>query len=453
MSKKLIVAALVAMLAFGATAMATGSRVETLGGQGLYLIDDTNIFSNPATVAYYQNCMLLHMGGADGGDMYAFGGMSMAIGDSLTLAGIAARNPMYEEGDISRVTSHAITQASLSLDLDGDTVIDIVTVPPTFNPVWNLDGLGDADAPLNQVVDWENPAEIIAAYKVGDLALGASYYLANGKLVSEDDLAETTYTATARLHSLKLGLSYKMDNMQPEAWFHWDPYSVKTELEIDPIDVTYEETLKGSKIVLGGRLFYTLNDNMTVVPAINYSRTTGSVTIDSDPDIAISASGDEEDLGQDYTINTLEAGVSLQYKADKVFVVTSAGLLWSKALVEYSIDDASDYTDDLTTKDFAIPVVAMGIEYQATQMLTLRAGMKTTELWAATTLLEEEEDTTGDLTDTSDLATGQVTTAAIGMALTFGNLVVDATFGDWVLVNEKGGGPNLFSAIDIKYKF
>ena len=50
MSKKLIVAAVVAILAFGATmAMATESRVECLGGQGLYLADDTNIFANPIT--------------------------------------------------------------------------------------------------------------------------------------------------------------------------------------------------------------------------------------------------------------------------------------------------------------------------------------------------------------------------------------------------------------------
>jgi len=66
MSKKLIAAIIVAVLAFGATmAMATESRIETLGDQGLYLMDDTNIFTNPATVAYYPNMVIMHMGGND----------------------------------------------------------------------------------------------------------------------------------------------------------------------------------------------------------------------------------------------------------------------------------------------------------------------------------------------------------------------------------------------------
>ena len=146
MSKKLIVAAIVAMLAFGATAMATGSRIETLGNQGDYLEDDTTIFANPATLAYYQNCVLLHMGGSDGDDM-AFGGGSYGVSDELTVALIVARDPSLEEGGIGTIIGSTL-DPTVGVDIDGDTVLDIIS----FTHPWGLPG-----DPPNLAMDWMNP--------------------------------------------------------------------------------------------------------------------------------------------------------------------------------------------------------------------------------------------------------------------------------------------------------
>jgi len=455
MSKKLIVAVIVAMLAFGATAMATGSRLETLGNQGDYLEDDTNIFGNPATLAYYQNCVLLHMGGYDGGDMMAFGGGSYGVSDELTIALIVARNPSFEEGGIGTITGLVMdTTVGGMVDIDGDTIPDTFT----FDDGWGLGG-----TPPNAAIDWENPFEIIVAYQMDDLALGISYYLANGKLNWQDDLPnpgtddEESYIVKARLHSIKLGASYDMDDMKVEGWFHWDPYSVVSNYEYDPEsgpDYESEQTLKGSKIVLGGRVLYSMSDNVTIIPAINYARTTGSVEIDTDPNISLMSGGNEEDLDQDYTVNELRVGVAAQYKEDKIMVIGSLGLLWSKVLFEASIDDASDYEYTSTDKYFAVPVAAMGIEYEVNKILTIRGGLDTTTLWAANTRLLEEEDAAGELEDESLLTTYQSTTAAIGVGLTFGNLVIDGTFGNMFLSNENGTSEgNLLSQLDMKYKF
>ena len=457
MSKKFIVAAIVAMLAFGATAMATGSRIETLGNQGDYLEDDTNIFGNPATLAYYQNCVLLHMGGAQGGDMMAFGGGSYGVSDELTIALIVARNPSFEQGGIGTIIGNVI-DPTVGVDLDGDGTDDIF--PGGFNVNVGAPLPGD---PPNLAIDWVNPFDIILAYQMDDLAVGISYYMANGKLKMIDDLPvpgtddTESYIVKARLHSIKLGASYDMDDMKVEGWFHWDPYSVVSNYEYDAeiagADYDSEQILKGSKILLGGRVLYSMSDNVTIIPTINYSRTTGSVTVDTDPNLVLPTGGDEEDVSEDYTVQNLKVGAAAQYKEDKIMVIGSLGLLWSKVVQDLAIDDDSDYEYTGTEKYFAVPVAAMGIEYEANKILTIRGGLDTTTMWAANTGMEEASDNTGDTLDRSGLLTVQSTTAAIGVGLTFGNLVIDGTLGNMFLSDEDGSGVNLLSQLDMKYKF
>lgn len=453
MSKKLLIAAVVAMIAIGSTmAMATESRLECLGSQGLYLMDDTNIFGNPATAAHYPKMLRLHMAGIDGsGDTHAYGGGTMTIADGLTIGAFVARNPSYEEGGIGWVVSN--TQ-------------DSGMVGPLSGPVFTDPYmLGDTDA----FVNWVNPFDIILAYKMGDMAFGISYYLANGKLAYEDNIPSgdeddtLNIDGTAKLHSLKLGMSMAMGNMQPEAWFHWDPYKVNGTLEFDDDasggDWESEHELSGSKIVLGGRLFYNMNDNLALVPAITWEHVSGEVTVDFDDDLYIAGDTTEEDLEETYKYNTVTAGMSAQYKADKLFLVASAALKWSKAVAEFSIDTNDyDWTETTTSKTFAVPEVAMGLEYQAAKWACLRGGIHTTTIWASSTLINEEEDDGDDIVDNSLMQTYQSTSANIGAGLTFGNLTIDMTFGNFVLANEDGnsglsGGPNLFSHFDAKYVF
>jgi len=118
MSKKLAIVVLLAVVAFGASnAMATASRMETLGQTtGLaYVADDTSIFNNPGTVGYYGNAFMLHLGGVDGGDMMAFGGVTMNLGKMLTLGLVFARNPGYEEGLIGSVLGPVFGTSSLGI--------------------------------------------------------------------------------------------------------------------------------------------------------------------------------------------------------------------------------------------------------------------------------------------------------------------------------------------------
>ena len=442
MSKKLLVAVVVAILTLGATmAMATESRIENLGAQGLYLMDDTNIFSNPATAAYYQKMLRLHMGGVqeetdNSYDMYAYGGGTMAIGEALTIGVFVARNPEFEEGGI------------------GDVVGD-ATDGGYFDPYF-MDPSTSVEYASNEVINWMNPFDIILAYKAGDFALGISYYLANGKIDDKIDLApysptsvieDVEYTAKARLHSLKVGMSYKMGNMQPEAWFHWDPFSMKTKWTFDHPDSEETEDLTGNKFQLGARLFYNMNDNLAIVPAIVWETVSAKMEMDSDPDIGL------DHLGQEYKVNSIETGVSAQYKADKLFLVGSLGLRWSKFRRELTISD-TDYDDDHSEKAFAVPVAAMGLEYQATKLLTFRGGINTTTVWASETSDYDETDTADNkVYDATYLETVQRTTASIGCGLNFGNLLIDGTFGNFVLAGENGTSINLFSMLDAKYVF
>jgi len=456
MSKKLLVFAVMATLAFGATiSMATASRIENLGNQGLYLADDTNIFTNPATVSYYSKVLFLHMGGYNGGggsntDMWAFGGATTPLPfmEGLTLGVAFARNPSFEEGGIGTIRTESFLGGA-------------------FWP-WDFPG---GDLPLDDVAaTWHNPFDIILGYKMGDLSIGLSYYLANGRIkytYNEDgnfDADSDTYfdeevevLSKAYLHSLKLGASYKMGNMQPEAWLNWDPYSVvtTTSWDADGQDaIDYETSLKGSKILLGARLFYNLNDNVAVVPAITWEHVTGNIGMDYEDDY------DEDEYDISMKVNTINAGVSVQYKADKLLVVGSAGLLWSKFQVDLS-DDVEDETYSYYSKSFAVPVVAMGLEYQAMKNITLRGGLKTTTVWSSSTYGEEYDNDDYDVSyDEEEMYSTQSTTASLGAALHFGNLVLDVTFGNLFLTGENGGnpaygtaGPNLFSSLDATYVF
>lgn len=469
MSKKLLIAVIIAILAFGATVMATESRVETLGGQGLYLADDTGIFSNPALASYYAGMLRLHMGGAGNGyyaDQYAYGGGIFALSDSLSLGAFVARNPSYEQGSIGLILGDAI-EPGTSRGIDGPVFANHFTdhwVDPQI-----------ALLPTNLAVQWVNPFDLMLAYKMGDLSIGISYYLANGKFAWEDNVAggdaddTATYDGKSRLHSIKLGVAYKGGNIEPQAWFHYDPYTITSTFEFDDNanggDISEEQTLKGSKFVVGGRLFYNLNDNLAIVPAINWEHVSGDLSTDVDyngHDLNLTGNTTEDDLSQTYKGNSVVGGVSVQYKADKLFLVTSASLKWSNAVSTLAIDtdgyDSWEYT--LTNKQFAAPEVAMGLEYQAAKWACLRGGIRTTTIWATNTDVVEQtfdHNDDGEL-DSSLLQTVQSTTAAIGTGLMFGNLTIDATFGNLFLTGEDGSssigqGPNLFSHLDAKYMF
>lgn len=445
MSKKFIVAAVVAMIAFGATfAMATESRRETLGNQGLYLKDDTCIFANPATMSAYRNMIRLHMGGIDDiiesdvateeasytADMHAYGGGTIGLTDALTLGVFVGRNPSYEMGGISKIRGKAV-------DLGAGEFLDPFAI----------------SALANGAVDWMNPLDIIVSYKMGDLAVGLSYYLANGKTEDEYNLSGVTYEANAKLHSLKFSALYKTGNMKPiTMWAHWDPYSIVGKYT-DSVN-SYETSLSGNKIVLGTKVFYSLSDSVTVVPAVKWENTSGEVEWDDVIPASTLAS-------VDFKMNSLITGMSVQYKADNLFLISSLSLKWSKAETTSDADvTATDLAETVdTSKAFSCPVAAIGIEYQAKKWLMLRSGINTTTVWASKTTESTETDSLGALTtDESTLETVQETTAAIGVGLLFGNLTVDATLGNMFLAgedgaSEAGNGPNLFSHLDVKYMF
>jgi hypothetical protein len=499
MSKKLLIAAVVAILTFGATmAMATESRVETLGNQGLYLMDDTNIFGNPAAAAYYPKMVKLHMGGYVKGDssesdssdsnadIFAYGGGNMTIGKSLTLGVFVARNPNFEtEGGIGVVTANAMVtgwpltafnhqqwtpdtnHSGIPVDT-GDVLIPGQWRNPQPCDVTSSAGtVEDKDGHITcePIVQWMNPIDIILAYKVGDLAVGISYYLANGKLDANDDIADTEYVSKTRLHSMKVGLSYKTEKIQPELYFHWDPYRAKTKFtQNGNPDITLNEKLTGNKLVFGGRMFYNMSNKVAIVPAIVWEHVGGKMDLSYDPPWSMSrpyggvtVNYNEGDLGQSYKINSIQTGLSAQYKADKLFLVGSLGLLWSKAVVELDIDN-TEFDAINTHKNFAVPVAAMGLEYQATKIMCLRGGINTTTIWASDKVSNEKTELNNQkVVDNSTLNTYQKTSASIGLGLTFGNLGVDMTFGNMFLTGENGtspgDGPNLFSALDMKYVF
>ena len=456
MSKKLVMVALVAVLTFGVSiAQATPSRVGTMGqGTGLlYIQDDVDIFYNPATIGYYRNCVLIHMGGSDGGDMYALGGYTQALGEMLTLGLVYGRNPAYELGMIGAAF------------IPG-AAIDPAASP--FSPMWAFnDNWGDyagvnpvsiaAVAGLDEAMEWHNPIDIMVSAKLGNLLLGVSWYMARGKATAtytDDAPTDLTETLSAKLWALKVGLSADMGNIMPEIWFAYVPFTVNSKWEDDIVPTAeIERELKGRRFNLGMRMFVGMGDNLTIVPAIEWTNINGDVTIDTDPLFYPTTfiTIEEDDLNENYKGSGINAGISFNYAMDRVLVVSSIGLQWSKITRELDVEGLSgSSTDEL--KWWALPVIGIGIEYQCTKILVFRAGISTTTINAAWTDTASDDEV-GTLNAEDEIRiTEQQTSASVGLGLHFGNLVIDLTVGDMILDGEESPD-SLFSGLDVKYKF
>lgn len=446
MSKKLILMAALFMLVFGAVnALATASRMETLGDQGLYLVDDTNVFANPAVLSYYRKCLFLHMGGLEGGDVSAIAAMTFAITDSITL-GVLVGGP----GALVGITESGIGSIKADAIASGAFVDFFGVLPGT---------------PTNDMnTGWMNPLGIILSYKFGDWSLGAEYRFMTGKYNDTDEVANDEYDEVAALHDIHLGLSGKMGKMQPEVWVHYAPYWMRSDYTDNDADYSSTEKLRGNKVMAGGRLFYSLSEELTIVPAVQWEHVTGSVTVDTDPDLDLLFQGEtihEGDLAQEYTVDSLITGLNVQYSKGAPFgiLITGAlGLQWSKWERDLSVD-TTDFSSVETMKTFAAPTAQMGIEYWHNPIVCFRGGMSTTTVWATTTEAIKEEDVNGDDTyDNSLMQTVQQTKASVGVGLHFGNMLIDATFGNLFLAGEDGAkmvgqGPNLFSHLDIKARW
>jgi len=463
MSKRVIIA-LIAVLGLAVSvAQATPSRIETLGEQtGLvYLQDDTDVFYNPATVGYYRNVLLLHLGAQDGGDMYALGGVSLGIGDMLTLAVIAGRNPNYEVGFSSLSGNESasigwIMVNSLDLTSAGPTPWNFLDNSVFYNVGTNtvsLAGLNDA------AMDWMNPIDVMLAAKLGSINLGVSYYIANGKHLEtyEDDApTDTTIELKALLQAVKVGLSADLGNMMPELWFAYVPFKVTGSYEDDVANTSLDRELRGRRINVGGRLFYKANDNLTIVPAVEWTSIGGEMTIDSDPIInPVSVVGFElADFVESFKGNLVRAGIGINYSVDKILVASSIGMEYAKISDTLEVDGL-DGDVEYSWRWLELPKVGLGIEYQATNILVLRTGINTTTIYAS-----QNNEVTSDVLgsgnfDDNARESYQLTKAATGIGLHFGNLIVDLTAGELLVdaENDTTGNSSFFSAMDVKYKF
>jgi len=468
MSKKWVFLVISTALLFGAVnAWATASRLEALGNQDLFLVDDTNAFVNPAALNYYRDCLFIHMGGVRGGDFSAVGAISFKIGENGGL-GIIAGGPialgMIVQGSIYAVRADAIFSGAF---------VDHFGVLPGNPP-------NDVDSTVNSGANFLNPIGIILDYKLGKTALGLGYFLMNGK--KKDDIEAPPYNLkfdaeeNAMIHAFVIGMSSRLGKMQPEAWFHWDPYWIRSKYDDDITDFESTEKLRGNRFYVGARLIYYLSDTLTVVPAVTYEHVGGHVDIDTDPNLTISLLGhtfDVDDMKQQYKLDTVFAGVNMQYATGGFFgllVTGSVGLEWARFDRELEIDhthfsETSGFPEDPTDtvppvmRSFAAPVVKMGLEYWTNKTLCLRGGISTTTLVSSQVAKKDRKEVDGVKTaDITEVETVQSTQAAVGMGLHFGTLLIDMVFGNFFLVGEDGSpilgqGPNLFSNLDVKVKW
>ncbi len=457
MSKKITTLTVVVILLFGiSNAFATASRMEALGNQGLYLTDDTNPYSNPSCQSYYPDRLSIHMGGIYGGDVSAIAGISLGLTDKMVL-GLVVGGPgalvMIVEGGINTIKTNAILHNPYTLR------------PKAFNEYFeDLLPLGSTPPSPNRVdTGWMNPIGAILAYKSGNTAVGLGYVFVNGKYEENDEISDTDLDEKAVMHAMQIGVSTKMGKTMLEAWIHWYPYSVKSKYTDSVMESA--EDLTGNRLNLAGRLIYSFSDTVTIVPAFSWERVTGDVNFDTTPDtdLGLAAPYDdltEEALDQTYLLDEVITGLNIQYHTGGFFgllITGTVALEWNRWYRELEINE-TDFNSKHNEKEFLAPRAALGIEYWANKTFCFRAGVSTSTLWAATVVEDDNVDVDGTITEAIEtMETVQVTTAAVGLGLHFGKLLIDGTFGNMFLAGEDGDlmgdGPNLFSNLDLKVRW
>ncbi|MCK6528100.1 hypothetical protein L6R50_11275 [Myxococcota bacterium] len=450
-------AAAAATLLCGGSAMAASARMEGLAGDpatarnGMFVMDDLNVFLNPALAAYegddvrYRGRVPFSLGLAQSQGSVTldpFGGALIPIGDNFTIGVFLNRRAglFSDQAALNTVWGSLVDPASGAIVLpDGSTSGSTAATP--FLPL-----------------------DLIAAYGNDDVQIGFGLYASFARNRALDDaydededlVSATTTTTSTSYVTAAVGVRIAGDDVSPDFWVRYGGANaladqlVEMPQEDDEIVVDQTVSTSGPNgISLGARVPIEADDFL-ITPGVQFAYAAGMPKyVDRLDDNPL----EDEFL---YHVASVSAtvGVGIEYAPNDEFRVvgTLSAEIDSTTLTTESGEDESYSRSVGRSTSVRAPIASIGAEGKVLKNLWLRgairAGLATSALLGSYT---HENDNGIDQIASASLsgAAGNSLSAAGGFSLPFEKVVLDVTAGGLLVSQEQGGG--FFSRADLTF--
>jgi|GEM_PF-3014794 len=422
-----------ALIAVSASSISLGStsRLQGLLVRG-FIEDDSDMFINPALVSYYQNLLIGELGTYE---IYGTGKQMGWLPDQ-SLAVTAGRGVLSGGLVLNRNISPVDAIADYDMRLSG--------------------------YPFSDPIDPINPIEVMAAYGMNGMAVGARVYLIGGGSTDKGDepwfngSREYKRTRRSKLWDFGGGVAWDLgQGDKVDLYANLGLFSFNAESEdhyVDTLfDTTYtnintDESEGGKYLTFGGRAFYSMTRRMKLVPLVEF--TTMGFTEKAEVDVPFDTT--YPDIDNSHT--SLMAGVGVNAELSRYStLVVAASMCYCKDKQE-----REDGTDETST--WTLPLLQAGLETDLTRWFTLRMGVQ-----KAHAKVTEKSTAEGgfvlkqDWEQTRTYVDSPLDFLSLGFGVRLGKFLIDATFmeeipftGTYLLSGLSG---NLFGKMTATYYF
>jgi len=462
LKKVLLVAAL---LLLPATASAGSARLAGLGDQGLYLEDDSNVFTNPALLSFYANRAWFSLGlvpdatTETGVRLDPHGGAAVRVRDVVTLGAALNRSPeLYGFGSALYPTMRAYLPQGPGGVISGPAGPVQTTAPLRF-PVDVFVAVGDPYGPFR---------------------FGFNIYYAGGTANehvlddADQDGLETTSEINRQTHLVNATLGASIGNpaqrARGEAWLRvgnmaawYDEVTQRQTSAATYEPITDRIVSMDRDLRVGGGFRVHLGDGLAglvVTPGLTYDAAFGAYRFD---DNRVNPDSDAEKSLRQAHSHDLKAGIGAAFRRDDLLVQGSASLFARNTTrTDFTPEPDAQVLSQTTSQwDVGVPQVALGAEYRVLPWLTVRGSLSSIfGLGRSATNVDQRvgsEDV--DPSEYYGLESGLFTepleptgsvTAATGIGIEVKRFGFDAIIGGNFLGEP---GPLLFSRFDLRFIF
>lgn len=406
---KRTMAALIAIAVISTMAVASDTRIASIGAASTFIKDYTDIYFLPSNLTLYPRLINAELGTYPAS--YPYNGSA-----SITWT----NNEEQTWGVMGIDFNHAIVG-------EQQFKYDVTMVNAYFGP-------GDV------LPHPDNKWHLFWAKKFGTMTAGLHLARAAGALA--EDLSDSTgntgtIEANSGLWNINAGLTMSpMENVDFDAAFAYQMMSFKSEdswTNVAPATgSTTIESDGGSNIMFGARAFYGMSEELKLVPVIGVNMYslgyktayTGLDTVGNSP------------FGGEKSGMEIKGAFGLNYKpAENVTLIGGLHLGYSKLTIEDSMDVINPYIvpgygpfSELSATTFTLPGFSAAVEAELVKWMWVRFGaskMISKTTYEFTELPSIINESTGE-TSSTDAAYA----FNFGLGLKFGKLCIDAKLND-----------------------
>ncbi|RMD60381.1 MAG: hypothetical protein D6828_00045 [Nitrospirae bacterium] len=429
--------------------LASTTRQDSLGGQGRYIIDDSNLWFFPSFITEYGNYFILELESTDGGtnsdtlppQSATFGGIVISPVTSFYL-GLFLSN--YKDSYVST----ALTESGGIDFLQQAGVTDTILLFP--------DG---------ETTTSDRKYDLVLGYAKGALSFGITF--GYGSSFYEATLSgadpQTPYEpGKYKLSTIKVqpGVSFEInDNLKVDGSFIFANHGLTN----SPRGVDLIDSGGGSSYMLILRARYRLLERFSIIPAISFSGSGLDYKINykvSEGDNTVQSQDQDYRLEGKYSDNLFDIGIGSVYSGiEKVYLFSTLGVSFFNLSSSYLTNIQQD-TKDGSSK--VLPYFKLGVEGELFPWLIVRGGVVK---FVTSSVTNSEVKTNDPNTNTrSDVKRGTSTNIldntfsyTLGMAIQKGGFVLDFELNPAFLYTGpyylSGVSYNIFMKASLTYRF